>query len=169
MMELRMRSRRASGMRAARSRPMPDKEEQTTKRHAKSDLRKGRSASTAAGEFVREEMHHIRRGVHGARSTKQAIAIGLSKARRAGIPLKPPPEKFQLPPLIMSRKGSIWFKKSDEPLFWFLRKSLRSFDSAVTAEVTSSLDAVPPVTVSRDVVSIEGRSSSSGDMVAAPG
>jgi len=69
---------------------MPDKEEQTTKRHAKSDLRKGRSASTAAGEFVREEMHHIRRGVHGARSTKQAIAIGLSKARRAGIPLKQP-------------------------------------------------------------------------------
>jgi hypothetical protein len=61
----------------------------TTKR-AKRQLRRGRSASTAAGEFVREEMDHIREGKHGARSTKQAIAIGLSKARRAGVPLKPP-------------------------------------------------------------------------------
>ena len=66
---------------------MPDKE---TVHKAKADLRKGKSASTAAGEFVREEMHHIREGKHGARSTKQAIAIGLSKARRAGVPLKPP-------------------------------------------------------------------------------
>jgi hypothetical protein len=57
---------------------------------AKRDLRRGRSASTAAGEFVREEMEHIREGKHGARSAKQAIAIGLSKARRAGVPLKPP-------------------------------------------------------------------------------
>jgi hypothetical protein len=72
---------------------MPDREEQATKRHAKSDLRKGRSASTAAGEFVREEIHHIRRGVHGARSSKQAIAIGLAKARRAGIPLEQPDGK----------------------------------------------------------------------------
>ena len=57
---------------------------------AKRDLARGKSASTAAGEFVREEMDHIRRGKHGARSTKQAIAIGLSEARRAGVPLKPP-------------------------------------------------------------------------------
>jgi len=57
---------------------------------AKEDLREGKSPSTAAGEFVREEMDHIREGKHGARSTKQAIAIGLSEARRAGIPLKPP-------------------------------------------------------------------------------
>jgi len=64
-------------------------ERQTVER-AKRDLRRGRSASTAAGEFVREEMHHIRAGKHGARSAKQAIAIGLSKARRAGVPLKPP-------------------------------------------------------------------------------
>lgn len=66
---------------------MPDT---ATVRRAKRDLRKGRSASTAAGEFVREEMHHIRAGKHGARSAKQAIAIGLSKARRAGVPLKAP-------------------------------------------------------------------------------
>src|SRR5258707_2609614 len=66
---------------------MPDEE---TMEHAQEDLREGKSPSTAAGEFVREEMDHIREGKHGARSTKQAIAIGLSKARRAGIPLKPP-------------------------------------------------------------------------------
>jgi len=64
--------------------------ERATMRRAKRDLRRGRSASTAAGEFVREEMHHIREGKHGARSTRQAIAIGLSKARRAGVPLRPP-------------------------------------------------------------------------------
>jgi hypothetical protein len=57
---------------------------------AKRDLAQGKSPSTAAGEFVREEMDHIRQGKHGARSTKQAIAIGLSEARRAGVPLKPP-------------------------------------------------------------------------------
>jgi hypothetical protein len=57
---------------------------------ARRKLRHGRSPSTAAGEFVREEIHHVREGKHGARSTKQAIAIGLSKARRAGVPLKPP-------------------------------------------------------------------------------
>jgi hypothetical protein len=64
--------------------------ERATMQRAKQKLRRGRSASTAAGEFVREEMHHIREGKHGARSTKQAIAIGLSKARRAGVPLTPP-------------------------------------------------------------------------------
>ena len=53
---------------------------------------KEQSPSTQAGEFVREEMEHIREGKHGARSTKQAIAIGLSKARRAGVKL-PPPKK----------------------------------------------------------------------------
>jgi hypothetical protein len=66
---------------------MPEK--QTLKR-ARRDRRQGKSASTQAGEFVREEMHHIRKGKHGARSLKQAIAIGLSKARRAGVPLRPP-------------------------------------------------------------------------------
>ena len=66
---------------------MPDKE---TTAKAKEDLREGKSASTAAGEFVHEEIDHVREGVHGARSPKQAIAIGLSKARRAGIPVKPP-------------------------------------------------------------------------------
>src|SRR4051812_19584091 len=66
---------------------MPEKK---TVARAKEDLREGKSESTAAGEFVREEFEHIREGKHGARSTKQAIAIGLSKARRAGVPLQPP-------------------------------------------------------------------------------
>jgi hypothetical protein len=57
---------------------------------AKRDLRDGKAATTAAGEFVREEIEHVREGKHGARLPQQAIAIGLSKARRAGIPLKPP-------------------------------------------------------------------------------
>src|SRR5437762_12603221 len=59
---------------------------------AREDEREGKSPSTQAGEFVREEMEHIREGKHGARSTEQAIAIGLSKARRAGVKL-PPPKK----------------------------------------------------------------------------
>jgi Family of unknown function (DUF6496) len=59
---------------------------------AKQDLREGKSPSTAAGEFVREEIDHVREGKHGARSPQQAIAIGLSEARRAGVPLKPPKE-----------------------------------------------------------------------------
>jgi hypothetical protein len=63
---------------------MPEK--RTTER-ARAKLRQGKSPSTAAGEFVREEIEHVREGKHGARSTKQAIAIGLSKARRAGVPL----------------------------------------------------------------------------------
>lgn len=66
---------------------MPERE---TIKRAQEDKREGKSSSTQAGEFVREEMHHVREGKHGARSTKQAIAIGLSKARRAGVKLAPP-------------------------------------------------------------------------------
>lgn len=64
-------------------------EEQTLQR-AQRDAREGKAPSTQAGEFVREEMEHIREGKHGARSAKQAIAIGLSKARRAGVKLPAP-------------------------------------------------------------------------------
>src|SRR5215470_2254175 len=70
---------------------MPEKE---TLERARADKRAGKSPTTQAGEFVREEIHHVREGKHGARSTKQAIAIGLSKARRAGVDL-PPPKKGQ--------------------------------------------------------------------------
>ena len=66
---------------------MPEK---ATIERARRDKRQGKSAGTQAGEFVREEMHHIREGKHGARSAKQAIAIGLAKARRAGVKLAVP-------------------------------------------------------------------------------
>jgi len=66
---------------------MPEKE---TLERAQEDAREGKSPSTQAGEFVREEMHHIREGKHGAASPQQAIAIGLSKARRAGVKLRAP-------------------------------------------------------------------------------
>ena len=64
--------------------------EQETLRRARKDAAEGKAPTTQAGEFVREEIEHIRRGKHGARSAKQAIAIGLSKARRAGVKLPPP-------------------------------------------------------------------------------
>lgn len=64
--------------------------ERTTLERAAEDKREGKSPSTQAGEFVREEMDHIREGKHGAASTKQAIAIGLSKARRSGVKLGAP-------------------------------------------------------------------------------
>src|SRR5262245_19747704 len=67
---------------------MPEK---ATLKRARRDKRAGKAPSTQAGEFVREEIHHVREGKHGARSTKQAIAIGLSKARRAGVKLPAPP------------------------------------------------------------------------------
>lgn len=67
---------------------MPEKE---TLKRARQAKRRGRAPSTQAGAFVREEIDHVREGKHGARSTKQAIAIGLSKARRAGVKLPPPP------------------------------------------------------------------------------
>src|SRR5260221_14060453 len=66
---------------------MPEKK---TLERAREDAREGKAPSTQAGEFVREEMEHIRQGKHGARSSKQAIAIGLSKARRVGVALSPP-------------------------------------------------------------------------------
>ena len=68
---------------------MPEKR---TMKRARTAKRQGKSPSTQAGEFVHEEIEHIREGQHGARSAKQAIAIGLSKARRAGVKLPPPPK-----------------------------------------------------------------------------
>jgi hypothetical protein len=70
---------------------MPEKR---TMERAQEDAREGKSPGTQAGEFVREEMDHIREGKHGARNTKQAIAIGLSKARRAGVKLAAPSGRY---------------------------------------------------------------------------
>jgi hypothetical protein len=72
---------------------MPEKR---TIERARRDKQEGKAPSTQAGEFIREEMEHIREGKHGARSPKQAIAIGLSKARRSGVDL-PPPKKGSVP------------------------------------------------------------------------
>ena len=65
---------------------MPEKK---TIQRAKKDKRQGKAPSTQAGEFVREEIHHVREGKHGAKNAKQAIAIGLSKARKSGVKLPP--------------------------------------------------------------------------------
>ena len=83
---------------------MPEK---ATVERAKRAKRRGASPSTQAGEFVREEIHHIREGEHGARSAKQAIAIGLSKARAAGVDI--PDEKGRKP------KRSATAKKRKSP------------------------------------------------------
>jgi hypothetical protein len=80
---------------------MPEKE---TIERARKDKREGKSPSTQAGEFVRQEIEHIREGKHGARSTKQAIAIGLSEARRAGVKL--PPRKGSPAPAAKRTKPS---------------------------------------------------------------
>jgi hypothetical protein len=72
---------------------MPEKR---TVVRARADKRAGKAPSTQAGEFVREEIHHVREGRHSARSTKQAIAIGLSKARRAGVALPAPPKSASI-------------------------------------------------------------------------
>ena len=69
---------------------MPEKR---TLERARRDKREGKAASTQAGEFVREEMHHVEEGKHGVRSRRQAIAIGLSKARRAGVKIPPKSKK----------------------------------------------------------------------------
>jgi hypothetical protein len=66
---------------------MPEKK---TLERARSAKRSGKAATTQAGEFVREEMHHVRRGKHGASSRKHAVAIALSKARRSGVKVEPP-------------------------------------------------------------------------------
>ena len=93
---------------------MPSKK---TRQRAKKALREGKSPTTAAGEYVHEEIEHIRKGKHGARSTEQAIAIGLSKARRAGVKLPPPPrgrtsEKTRRSAATAYRKGQTGKKAS---------------------------------------------------------
>ena len=90
---------------------MPEKE---TLERVHEDEREGKSPSTQAGEFVKEEMDHIREGKHGAASTKQAIAIGLSKARRAGVKLAPPKKgsaKVKAQAARDSRKGQSGARK----------------------------------------------------------
>ena len=85
---------------------MPEKK---TLERARRDRQQGKAPSTQAGEFIREEMHHIREGKHGARSAKQAVAIGLSKARRSGVKL-PPPAKGRTSEKARKRAASAYRK-----------------------------------------------------------
>ncbi len=125
---------------------MPEK--QTLKR-ARKAKREGKSPSTQAGEFVREEIEHVREGKHGARSAKQAIAIGLSKARRAGVRLKPP------------RKGqaSARTRKSAESAYRAGRAGARRKVSAKRSRAAlRKLKREPKNTVSRKALSKQAKS-----------
>src|ERR1700749_5149183 len=97
------------------------------------DKREGKSASTQAGEFVREEIHHVREGKHGARSPQQAIAIGLSTARRAGVKLPPPQGSASL-----RRKAAEDEEASEHPRRKVSRKRSRATESALKREGRSS-------------------------------
>src|SRR5688500_5047084 len=125
---------------------MPEKE---TLERAARDRREGKAPTTQAGEFVREEIEHVREGKHGARSTKQAIAIGLSKARRAGVKLKPP------------RKGqaSARTRKSASRAYRAGQRGMRRKPSAKRSRATlRALKREPRRAASRKALSKQARS-----------
>ena len=119
---------------------------------ARRDKREGKSASTQAGEFIHEEIDKIRHGEHGARSTKQAIAIGLSEARRAGVDL-PPPKRGQTTE--RTRKSAEYAYEAGRGR----RKPKRR--SRVARAVTKALKREPHNTVSRKALSRQARSAAS--------
>src|SRR6516162_8533106 len=108
---------------------MPEK--RTTER-ARRDKAQGKAPSTQAGEFVREEVHHVREGKHGARSTKQAIAIGLSKARRAGVKLPAPRKGVQSP--AVRHKAALDLEAGRNPSHTVSRKRSRAVSGALGRE-----------------------------------
>jgi Family of unknown function (DUF6496) len=123
--------------------------EQKTLERARKAKREGKAPTTQAGAFVREEIEHVREGKHGARSTKQAIAIGLSKARRAGVNLKPP------------RKGqtSERTRKSAERAYRAGQSGTRKKPSARRSRATSrALKREPKGAASRKALSRQARS-----------
>ena len=123
---------------------MPEKD---TIERARKDAEEGKSPSTQAGEFVREEMEHIREGKHGAASAKQAIAIGLSKARRAGVKL-PPPEKGKTSERTR-KQAKRELKKSD--------KSAKKKPSAIRSRAAKrALKKQPRVAASHRALSRQG-------------
>ena len=125
---------------------MPD---ESTVERAKEDLREGKSPSTAAGEFVREEIDHVREGKHGVQSPQQAIAIGLSKARRAGIPLKPPARG----------KTSEKTRKSAESAYRSGQSKTKKKTSKKRSRArTAAMKREPRGTVSRKALSKQARS-----------
>ena len=128
---------------------MPDKR---TIEKAREDKREGKSAMTQAGEFVKEQIDKIRRGVHGARSTKQAIAIGLSEARRSGVDL-PPPRKGTAKP--STRKSAKYAYEVGQGK----RKPRRR--PRVSRAVSNVLKREPRSTASRKALSRQSRSAAS--------
>jgi hypothetical protein len=124
---------------------MPDKE---TIERAREDAREGKSPSTQAGEFVREEIHHVREGKHGARSPQQAIAIGLSKARRAGVKLAPP-------------KGPSSVRKKAEQDTEAGENPRRQTSSKRARATTGALKREPKSTASRRAISQQAKNSAS--------
>jgi hypothetical protein len=117
---------------------MPEK---ATLKKARADKRAGKAPTTQAGEFVHEEIEHIREGKHGARSTKQAIAIGLSKARRAGVKLPPPPssakESTKRSAASASRAGASHHKPSPKRSRAMRRKLEREPHNTVSTKALS--------------------------------
>jgi hypothetical protein len=123
--------------------------ERKTVERARQDKREGKAPTTQAGEFVREEIEHVREGKHGARSTKQAIAIGLSKARRAGVKLKPP------------KKGqtSERTRKSAERAYKAGQRATKRKPSAKRSRATSrALKREPKRAASHEALSKQARS-----------
>src|SRR2546426_12496054 len=123
---------------------MPEKE---TIERARHDAAQGKSASTQAGEFVREEIHHVREGKHGARSPRQAIAIGLSKARRAGVKLNAPKG-----PASIRKKAKQDIEAGERPRHKTARKRSRATSGALKRESKKS--------ASRQAVSAQAKRSS---------
>ena len=121
--------------------------EQQTIERAKEDAREGKSPSTQAGEFVREEFHHVREGKHGASSPKQAIAIGLSKARRAGVKLSAP-------------KGSSQVRKKAEQDQKAGQRSQRTKSKTRSKATSAALKREPRGTASHKAISQQSRNSS---------
>lgn len=124
--------------------------EETIKR-ARQDARQGKSPSTQAGEFVREEIENIREGKHGARSAKQAIAIGLSQARRAGVPL-PPPEKGKASEATR-RKAMRDLERGKKP---------RKPSAKRSRATTKALKREPKTSVSRTALAKQAKAASRG-------
>ncbi|MGZ5090204.1 MAG: DUF6496 domain-containing protein [Burkholderiales bacterium] len=123
---------------------MPDKK---TLERAAQDKREGKAPTTQAGEFVREEIEHIREGKHGARSPEQAIAIGLSKARRAGVDLPPPKTGTT------SKKT----RRSAEPAYTAGKKSTKKTSKKRARAVERALKREPRSTVSKKALSKHAR------------
>ncbi|TIP49501.1 MAG: DNA-binding protein [Mesorhizobium sp.] len=129
---------------------MPDKK---TIEKARKDKREGKSASTQAGEFVHAEIDKVRQGKHGARSTKQAIAIGLSEARRAGVDL-PPPKKGDVKET--TRKSAEYAYEAGQGE----RKPKRQ--PKVSKAVSKVLEGEPKSTASHKALSRQAKSAASG-------